>query len=539
MYKNVFIVIVVVVIALVLVNVFHKEETYNLKLELLKQEYAFKPVPSVNHHKLPALQKEFETPQEVTEACISCHTETHKEIMASSHWNWERLSYVKGEGVSASGKKNVLNNFCIGSNSNEKSCAKCHIGFGMDNNHYDFSNARNVDCMVCHDNSEEYLKGSSMAGYPDRMVNLERVAQSVGRPQKSNCGSCHFFSGGGNNVKHGDLEVAQLSCSREVDVHMATNGMNMECVACHTAENHQIQGKLYSVSTSNVNRATCEDCHTNTPHFSNALNRHGSKVSCQACHIPEYAKVNSTKMAWNWSDAGKLKDGNPYFEEDSLGNHNYMSIKGSFKWERNVKPDYAWFNGTARQYKLGDSITSIPVQINTLFGSYEDKDSKIIPIKTHVGDQIYDTEYMRLIQPLLYAENEGDSAYWKDFDWQTAATAGMKNAGLPYSGKYDFIKTEMYWPINHMVAPKEQALSCVECHTRNDDGRLANLSGFYLPGRDSNEFLDKWGLWLFILTVAGVFGHALIRIGSNVYFNKYDKQVIDYQGKDLSDDLGL
>jgi hypothetical protein len=89
-----------------------------------------------------------------------------------------------------------------------------------------------------------------------------------------------------------------------------------------------------------------------------------------------------------------------------------------------------------------------------------------------------------------------------------------------------------------MVAPKEQALSCVECHTRND-GRLANLSGFYLPGRDSNEFLDKWGLWLFILTVLGVFGHALIRIGSNIYFNKYDKQVIDYQGKDLRDDLSL
>lgn len=537
MYRNILIVVVIVVAMLVGVNVLHKEKTYNLKLELLKQEYAFKPIPSVNHHELSALQKEFKTPQDVTEACLSCHTETHKEVMASSHWNWERFSYVKGEGVSSSGKKNVLNNFCIGSNSNEKACAKCHIGFGMDNNHYDFGNARNVDCMVCHDNSEEYLKGASMAGYPDRTVNLERVAQSVGMPQKSNCGSCHFFSGGGNNVKHGDLEVAQLSCSREVDVHMATNGMNMECVACHTAENHQILGKLYSVSTSNIDRATCESCHTNTPHFSNVLNRHGSKVSCQACHIPEYAKVNSTKMAWKWSDAGKLKDGNPYFEEDSLGNHNYMSIKGSFVWERNVKPDYVWFNGTAKQYKLGDRITSIPVQINTLFGSHDDKDSKIIPVKIHVGDQIYDTEYMRLIQPRLYAENKGDSAYWKDFDWETAATAGMKSAGFPYSGKYDFIETEMYWPVNHMVAPKELAVSCVDCHTQSSEGRLAKLTGFYVPGRDANKNLDFFGKWLGILTVLGVFGHAVIRVGSNIIQNKYDKEVINYKPRDLADDL--
>ena len=65
-------------------------------------------------------------------------------------------------------------------------------------------------------------------------------------------------------------------------------------------------------------------------------------------------------MSWKWSDAGKLKDGKPYEEEDSLGNHNYMSIKGSFVWERNVKPDYIWFNGTADHYLLGDTIKSIP-----------------------------------------------------------------------------------------------------------------------------------------------------------------------------------
>jgi len=209
-------------------------------------------------------------------------------------------------------------------------------------------------------------------------VNLTKVAQSVGNPGKFNCGSCHFMSGGGNNVKHGDLEMAQLACDRNVDVHMAANGMDMSCVTCHTAENHQVKGRLYSVSSTNSNRATCEQCHTNTPHFDEMLNRHTAKVSCQACHIPTYAKVNPTKMSWKWSDAGELRDGEPYDEFNSDSTQEYLSIKGTFTWAKNVKPDYIWFNGTADHYLLGDTIKSIPVQMNTLFGSHDNKESKIL-----------------------------------------------------------------------------------------------------------------------------------------------------------------
>ncbi|WP_423126808.1 tetrathionate reductase family octaheme c-type cytochrome [Gaoshiqia sp. Z1-71] len=528
MNRSVIIVIGGVIVALILTNALHKEVYYNLKLEKLKQEYAIKPVPSADHSKFEILQQEFKTPQDVTEACISCHTERHKEIMASAHWNWERVSYVEGRGIAAAGKRNVINNFCIGAQSNEQSCAKCHIGYGMTNDHFDFNNARNVDCMVCHDNSDEYLKGTSMAGFPDRSVNLAKVAQSVGQPTRHNCGSCHFNGGGGNNVKHGDLEQALLAGSRDVDVHMAVNGINLECTACHTAENHQILGKMYSVSSTNTQRATCEQCHTNTPHFDPILNRHNAKVSCQACHIPEYAKVNATKMAWKWSEAGKLKDGQPYQTEDETGNHDYMTIKGSFKWEKNVKPDYVWFNGTAGHYLLGDKITSEPLVINPLNGSHDDGVSKIIPVKIHRGDQIYDRVHKTLIQPKLWSDTKGDSAYWMDLDWDKAAAAGMKIIGLPYSGEYGFIETEMYWPVNHMVSPKEQAVSCAECHTRSADGRLAGLTGFYLPGRDYNKPLDIFGFLLFFGSLAAVVIHAAVRIIVSIKNKQYETKIIDY-----------
>jgi hypothetical protein len=219
-------------------------------------------------------------------------------------------------------------------------------------------------------------------------------------------------------------------------------------------------------------------------------------------------------MAWKWSDAGKMLDGKPYEIDDSLHNHIYTSIKGSFVWETNVKPDYMWFNGTADHYILGDTIVSVPVKINPLFGSHADPDSKIIPVKIHRGDQIYDLKHNILIQPKLYSDAEGDSAFWMDFDWHTAAEAGMKRVGLPYSGEYGFIETEMYWPINHMVSPKEMTVGCAECHTR-DNGRLANLDGFYLPGRDRNKSLDASGILLFWASVFGVAVHSIIRIVSS------------------------
>jgi len=46
----------------------------------------------------------------------------------------------------------------------------------------------------------------------------------------------------------------------------------------------------------------------------------------------------------------------------------------------------------------------------------------------------------------------------------------MKETGLPFSGEYGFAPTEMYWRINHMVAPAAMALGCLDCH--GDNSRL-------------------------------------------------------------------
>ncbi len=504
LFANVFVVLMAVT--------FLNRPTTTDSLSFLKEKQSKKHIPSVDHSKFGILSQDFKDSEQTTEACLTCHTERHKELLNSSHWKWEREVYIPNKGVKYIGKKNLLNNYCIGIGSNEQACTKCHPGFGWKDKSFDFADHKKIDCLICHASGGTYKKGNTMAGYPDTSVDLAASAQSVALPTKENCGSCHFFSGGGNNVKHGDLEVALLDCNHDVDVHMSIDNSNMSCTDCHKTEKHQISGKLYTVSSMNKNRATCTQCHGDQPHVDGVVNEHTSKVACQTCHIPTYAKVNATKTTWDWSQAGKLKNGKPYYEKDADGNKTYMTKKGAFTWGKNLKPEYRWFNGTADHYLLGDKMNPDSVlQINTLFGSYADNASKIIPVKVHRGKQIFDSKNLTLIQPNIYAPKAGMGAYWKDFDWQKAATIGMKHVGLEYSGEYDFVKTEMYWPINHMVSKAENAVSCKECHSRNDS-RLAELKGFYMPGRDRNVVVDNIAILVIIMTIIGVLTHLIIRI---------------------------
>ena len=91
----------------------------------------------------------------------------------------------------------------------------------------------------------------------------------------------------------------------------------------------------------------------------------------------------------------------------------------------------------------------------------------------------------------------------------------MDSAGLPFSGKVDFIKTQMSWPINHMVAPAKDAVACDECHSKN--GRLKDIDGIYIPGRDASEKLNFYGWLIALLTLVGVVLHGFGRIFSHFW----------------------
>lgn len=408
----------------------------------------------------------FNKAQDVTKKCLECHDDVAEDVMASRHWKW--LGNVVESGVYEGkqlGKVNMINNFCIAVSSNEPRCTSCHIGYGWKDDSFDFNNAENIDCLVCHEQTGEYVKAPTKAGMPADNVDLLASARSVGKPNNTNCGRCHFDGGGGAGVKHGDLDDSLYDPSPELDVHMG--GLGFTCEDCHSDPgSHQIKGSSHASMAAGKSDLSCESCHKGEVHEKEILNKHLRSIACETCHIPEFAKVEPTKVWWDWSAAGEDKEA----ELDEFGKETYSKMKGEFKWAKNVQPVYVWYNESAEYYTLGDKVEGNLVDLNKPNGSINDPNAKIYPFKLMKGKQPYDPVNNILIVPKLF----GEDGYWSTYNWQQAAEIGMESVGLDFSGEVDFIETDMYWPINHMVAPPDEAVKCIECHGVRE-GKRVNL----------------------------------------------------------------
>lgn len=489
---------------------------------------------TADHSKFEVLQQDFQTGPEVTKACLSCHTEAAKQVMQTPHWTWE---FVDPDTGKVMGKRHDINNYCVAVTSNWPRCTSCHIGYGFKDESFDFAAEENVDCLVCHDTTGTYKKFPAGAGHPAyepkefppgsgniwNPPDLKTIAQQVGPTSRATCGACHFYGGGGDMVKHGDLDSSLIEPPFELDVHMSPEGANMTCSSCHYAGSHQITGSRYKGHPKDTHGkdlpetdffpTTCESCHDVAPHDDGKLNDHVDKVACQACHIPAFARLRPTKLSWDWSKAGDKQRKVEKATVNGVEVDVYHFKKGEFTWQANVQPVYRWYNGNNPMMVMGEVIDpGQAVYINQPQGSADDPNARIYPFKEFKGIQGYDPVNKVLLVPHLMPTSKNDTAaYWKGFDWAAAFEAGMQAAGLEYSGQYDWIETTMVWPITHMVAPKEQAVACQECHTRQNS-RLAGIEGVYLPARDHFTGLDLFGWGLSLLALVGVVIHGGARV---------------------------
>jgi hypothetical protein len=493
----------------------------------------------------------------VTAECVKCHAHQAMEMMQTQHWTWKgptpQLQALGGDFQLAEplaalnpgniGKANLINNFCVAVASNEKRCDQCHAGYGGDPDTtkpqvsaraYTTETSsipleHRIDCLVCHSApSAGYKKDLKNFGLPATTVNLSAAAAAiVGTPTRENCGVCHFYAGGGDNVKL--MGSSLKNPTADLDVHM---GRGMTCAGCHAEPGHQFKGAGIHVP-SNTARASCEDCHDKTTAAFTAVATHRAShlaaLACQTCHIPAFSRGQFGKMDWDWSTAGDktrgtngvVKEivndaGEPVAEGTEVVTYDY--IKGDFLWQRNVKPAYAWYNGkmthvtamdkgafsveTGTTTEDGDRIT-----LGMPLGSAADATAKIYPFKLMRGRQAVYVDgassfvlvpnvfgpagFWGVIQSAGYTYDPATGNYTTDavttptpLDalWSTNLTTGAKKAGqIPadaatlekYAGEgtvgWDWRYTKLYMDMNHEVAPKAQAIgaggNCAACHT--------------------------------------------------------------------------
>jgi hypothetical protein len=90
---------------------------------------------------------------------------------------------------------------------------------------------------------------------------------------------------------------------------------------------------------------------------------------------------------------------------------------------------------------------------------------------------------------------------------------------MQYSGKYEFVETVMYWGLTHEVMPKENALSCAQCHS--------TLTQAPYCGRCHQE---RAGVDFAALSRRGVDFSRMSRIGSDVQELAGKSNYIDFKG---------
>ncbi len=412
---------------------------------------------------------------DVTKECLKCHEKQAMDFMKTSHWRWKGPTKGHVQGYEKSnieyGKTNMLNAFCVSVEGGKDQaarghCGECHPGYFWDRKEFNFSDETKVDCLVCHAQSGGYAReNNEVSDFTD----LRQAARSVGMPTLKNCGGCHYSGGGDDGVKHGDLDSTLNTADRSLDVHMASvqkGGLGFSCQTCHTTKDHRISGASTMLATYD-GRVFCEDCHsgTNAPHQKSRngalINSHLKSVACQTCHIPFFARTKATKMSWDWSTATDDLKLPP-----QEGRVTFIKGKGTWTWAKNVVPTYLWYDGTIYRYMNGDKIKdpSKPVVLMKPHGSIIEQTAKIYPFKYYTGKQPMDAEFKYLS---VFQQYKG---LWDTLNWQKSLEDGAAGSGLPYSGTYQFANTISYIGQDHMIAPKEEALVCGDCHMGN--GRM-------------------------------------------------------------------
>jgi len=415
---------------------------------------------------------------EGTKTCLQCHEKQARSFFHSQHYQWrgETPNLVNSAGKKL-GKITTINDFCtnpraswIGLTKNSrgenlsKGCSKCHPGFGLLPSEQETpEQLANMDCLICH------AQGYQRDLYPDgqggwvwkpvlwkNQEGLDSVAKRIGLPTRNTCLRCHAGSGGGPNYKRGDLEYALAETDRNFDVHMGSDGANLQCIDCHKGEDHRVRGRGADLAGTDTPQKplSCDDgsCHDRRPHEAEVLNYHTARVACPTCHIPTFAKADPTDMVRDWSKPAYNQEADKW--------------SASIELAKDVKPIYAWYNGTTWA-----QLPGVPVRLQAdgtvgmmlPRGSRSDPKARIYPFKLHRGVMPV-LEGKGFLVPIAVEEFFADGDIDKAVKKAAEEMYGVKDA------RYRWVKTTRYMGIYHEVVPKEKALGCLDCHSPK--GRL-------------------------------------------------------------------
>ena len=315
-------------------------------------------------------------------------------------------------------------------------------------------------------------------------IDIVQAAQTVHLPTRATCLRCHAYAAGSDCGKRGDLGSASVTPPVWADVHMSPDGQNFNCQNCHTMVNHHVLGRGLDIRENDrpeMMTCTSGGCHTTTPHTNTARNQHAVRVACQSCHIPLYAKLNSTEMSRDWNTP--VWSQSVYGGQGGFVPHDTRAM--------NVVPSYKWFDGTSNVYAIGQvAQQNANGQYN--FGSpngwVNTAGAKIHPMKEHTSNSAM------LANGVIVPH--ATSTYFFTGDFALAVEEGKQLSGM--TGTWSMVPVHTYQTINHTVEPSTSALACGQCHASLAGGptrmNLTRDLGYALKGSTASVCRQCHGL---------------------------------------------
>ncbi len=306
-------------------------------------------------------------------------------------------------------------------------------------------------------------------------IDIVQAARTVHLPTRETCLRCHAYAAGTDCGKRGDLGTASVSPPVEVDIHMSEQGLNFSCQRCHNSVEHKILGRGLDIRPSErMEIMTCLSggCHSSAPHKNSRLDTHTSRVACQTCHIPTFAKLNSTEVERDWT--------HPNWAQGLFGG------QGGYKPEEIrdmlLIPAYQWYDGTSRVYVLGEVATlnaNGQYEFGVPNGDVASPGAQLYPMKEHISNSARH-DATGVIIP------HSTSEFFFTGDFSRAVQKGMELSGM--QGSWTLVQIHTFQTINHGVEPTYNALKCGQCHESYSGGpERMNLQalGYVLKGNAS------------------------------------------------------
>lgn len=424
--------------------------------------------------------------------CVACHAEEARDVHSSVHYQWQGATPAIANHNQGGGKNaGAMNAYCINIAGNWNSCGKCHVGLGAKPTATaDTAQLDNIDCLICHQDKYKRVKANGVF-VPDTAnmtITMDDAVQNLHKPTRATCLQCHATAGGGDGVKRGDLALAHGNTTdRDYDVHMASTGANLTCQSCHATSRHKISGRGSDLrpteGTTPVSCATTA-CHAGKTgaggHATSDINKHMTRVACQTCHIDSYARNAVDTTATEATEV--FRD----WQQPNLGTTGiYHPL---MRMENDLIPVYTFWNGTSWAYDLFDVAAPAAngtYPISRPLGGINDPKAKLYPFK-----------YKTASQPLATLTNQlipvDTSVYFASGNLYNAVNSGLVNLGLTSGAPYQMVTTDEYQVLNHEIAPKDQALTCANCHGASARVNLKQI-GYTLKGTEASVCIQCHG----------------------------------------------